>query len=145
MRKLIFGTLASFMFIAFFGALPSMSFAEEDTWTNKADMPTARDSFSTSVVNGKIYAIGGQGPGWVSLSTVEEYDPRADEWTKKADMPNARQFLSASAVKGKIYAIGGWNGVSLSTVEEYDTGFAGESIEAKGKFATLWGKLKAEK
>ena len=33
--------------------------AEGDTWTRKADMPTARMLLSTSVVDGKIYAIGG--------------------------------------------------------------------------------------
>jgi len=35
------------------------SYAAEDTWTRKADMPTARLGLSTSVVDGKIYAIGG--------------------------------------------------------------------------------------
>ena len=51
-----------------------------DTWTLKADMPTPRAVLSTSVVNGKIYAIGGEAEhltlesrAWVS--TVEEYDP----------------------------------------------------------------------
>lgn len=43
------------------------------------------------------------------------------------------------------YAIGGEIGkrvssTVLSTVEEYDTGFA---IEPKGKLVTSWGKLKA--
>ena len=43
-----------------------------DTWTRKADMPTARTYFSASVVNGKIYAIGGRAR--VLSSTVEAYD-----------------------------------------------------------------------
>ena len=66
-------------------------------------------SLSTSVVDGKIYAIGGwrDEPQAVGLSTVEEYNPAMDTWTKKADMPTAREFLSTSAVKGKIYTIGG--------------------------------------
>lgn len=34
--------------------------AIQDTWTQKADMSTARAYFSTSVVNNKIYAIGGE-------------------------------------------------------------------------------------
>jgi N-acetylneuraminic acid mutarotase len=45
-----------------------------DKWTKKVDMPTGRKYLSTSVVNGKIYAIGGVGAGGVILSTVEEFD-----------------------------------------------------------------------
>ena len=48
-----------------------------DTWTPKADMPTDRFRLATSVVNGKIYAIGGS-TNTVSPSAVafvEEYDP----------------------------------------------------------------------
>ncbi len=77
--------------------------------------------------------------GFASMSHAD-----MGKWTKKADMPTARARLSTSAVNGKIYAIGGWKGgFALSTVEEYDTGFAGQGVEAKGKLATLWGKLKA--
>jgi len=94
--------------------------ARAATWTQKADMPTARWHLSTSVVDGKIYAIGGVG----GSNKVEEYDPATDTWTKKADMPTARVFLASSAVDGKIYVIGGadrWpNGTKLATVEEYD-------------------------
>ena len=80
-----------------------------DTWTKKADMPTARGIFSTSEVNGKIYAIGGFANFFdePALSTVETYDPATDTWTKKADMPTARGFFSTSVVNEKIYAIGG--------------------------------------
>jgi len=93
-----------------------------DTWTSKTDIPTARTFFSTSAVNGKIYAIGGMTTEGNHLSTVEEYDPATDTWTRKADMPTARSGLATSAVNGKIYAIGGWVGFGsvVSTVEEYD-------------------------
>jgi N-acetylneuraminic acid mutarotase len=98
--------------------LPYISPAEEDTWTRKADMPTPRGGPASSVVNGKIYVIGGgrEGP----FSTVEEYDPATDTWTRKADMPTPRAHLSTSVVNGRIYAIGGSDGAYLSTVEEYD-------------------------
>jgi len=85
--------------------LPAISLAQEDTWTRKADIPTARVFHAASVVNGKIYVIGG-GSGSQYLSTIEEYDPMTDTWTKKADMPTPRSGLSTSAVNGKIYAIG---------------------------------------
>jgi len=91
-------------------------------WITKAEMPTARWGLSTSVVNSKIYAIGGTMNNSNGISAVEEYDPATDTWTEKIDMPTARAGHSASVVSGKIYVIGGaqaW-GDSISTVEEYD-------------------------
>jgi N-acetylneuraminic acid mutarotase len=52
-----------------------------NTWATKADIPTPRGRLSTSVVNGRIYAIGGSefwyGPGATGKDypTVEEYYP----------------------------------------------------------------------
>ncbi|MFQ6113029.1 MAG: kelch repeat-containing protein [bacterium] len=112
--------------LVIFGLLgvASLTLAQDDSWTPKTDMPTARLGLATAVVNGKIYAIGGYGaanlPG---LSTVEEYDPATNTWTTKTDMPTGRRWLSASAVDGKIYAIGGHVDVgepAISTVEEYE-------------------------
>jgi N-acetylneuraminic acid mutarotase len=105
-------------------ALASTSYAAEDTWTRKADMPTARWGLSTAVVDGKIYSIGGgQSPYGTYMSTVEVYDPETDTWTTgKADMPTGRAFAGASVVNGKIYVVGGSPGpeASTSSVEEYD-------------------------
>ena len=54
-------------------SLPGL--AAGDSWAEKADMPTGRNSLSTSVVNGRIYAIGGwDGMIPFSPSPVEEYD-----------------------------------------------------------------------
>jgi hypothetical protein len=150
MKRNFIWILAVLMLIGLLG-LASISLAVEDTWTTKADMPTARFCLSTSVVDGKIYAIGGdlRGGGTPnSTSTVEEYDPVTNTWTTKADMLTARWGLSASVVNGKIYAIGGsavafpW--APVSTVEEYDTGFVPtiKSVDATGKFKTTWGKMK---
>ncbi len=93
--------------------------AGADTWTQKTDMPTRRSWLRTSVVDGKIYAMGGAG----GERKVEEYDPATNTWTTKADMPTGRVFFGASAVDGKIYAIGGdpvFSGTGLAAVEAYD-------------------------
>jgi RNA polymerase sigma factor (sigma-70 family) len=93
------------------------------TWTQKADMPTAR-CCSGGAVDGKIYVIGGyiNTAPWITTTTVEEYDPATNTWTAKADMPTTRASTSASVVNGIIYAIGGWspNSGFSSTVEAYD-------------------------
>ena len=107
-------------------SIGSVCSAFEYVWTQKADMPTARWSPTSAVVNGKIYVIGGgeSEPGEGVYSTVEEYDPATDTWTPKANMPTARGWTSPSSavVDGRIYVIGGWNDGSktISTVEEYD-------------------------
>ncbi len=121
-------TLAKLAILVLALGLASVSLAAEGTWATRADMPTVRWELSTSVVDGKIYAIGGAGPVYQALRTVEEYDPATDTWTTKSEMPTARQGLSTSVVNGKIYAIGGGAASStaytsvktFSTVEEYD-------------------------
>ncbi|TKJ33298.1 MAG: hypothetical protein CEE38_20840 [Planctomycetes bacterium B3_Pla] len=96
----------------------SVSLGAGDTWTQKADMPTTRLALAASVVNGKIYAIGGRADG--ALAT--EYDPATDTWTTKTRMPTSRFGLVTSVVDGNIYAIGGGTGPGsiLRTVEAYD-------------------------
>ncbi len=96
-----------------------------DKWTRKTDMPTRRCRLTTSVVDGKIYAIGGK-LGGDSVSAVEVYDPVTDKWTRKADMPTARMAHAACVIDGRIYVSGGYSGwgatatPTMSIVEVYD-------------------------
>jgi len=114
MRLVLVGFVAA---IVFGGGNAKADF----TWTQKADMPTTRYAHSTSVVGGKIYAIGGWGSNLSTLVRVDEYDPTTDTWTKKADMPTARGCTSTCVVNGKIYVIDGEKGDQpISIVEVYD-------------------------
>jgi len=96
-------------------------------------MPTARWLLTSSVVDGKIYAIAGQSSDDVNnpeteLDVVEMYDPATDTWTTRTPIPTARAALASAVVNGKIYAIAG--GIvevtfspyllATSVVEEYD-------------------------
>lgn len=98
------------------------------TWTTGTEMPTGRWGHGACVVDGQIYIIGGAGPLYQALGTVEVYDPVTDTWTTKPEMPTPRQGLTTSVVNGKIYAIGGavsesytyQNVNTFTTVEEYD-------------------------
>jgi N-acetylneuraminic acid mutarotase len=105
-------------------SLPAATLATEDTWTRKADMPTARSHLAAATVGWKIYAIGGHVFPSSGLSAVDEYDPATDTWQRKASMPMPRGELAVVALEGKIYAIGGMTAPRASsifaTVEEYD-------------------------
>jgi N-acetylneuraminic acid mutarotase len=109
------------------GVLPSMSLAGAQ-WTYLTDIPTTRAALSASVVDGKIYAIGGKIMPFrqtTSSSAVEEYDPMTNQWSQKADMPITRANFSTSVVDSKIYAIGGYTGQNgntppRSSVDVYD-------------------------
>jgi N-acetylneuraminic acid mutarotase len=83
--------------------------AAEDSWTTLEPMPTARSGLGVAVVDGKIYAIGGQNGEGV-LNITEEYDPVTNEWTSKTSMPTARSDFGIAVYQNKIYVIGGTTG-----------------------------------
>ncbi|HUT46643.1 MAG TPA: kelch repeat-containing protein [Sedimentisphaerales bacterium] len=87
--------------------LATVSLAAEDTWTYKADMPTARGFVSGTVVDGKIYVIGGF-PTHSSVTQANEmYAPATDTWTPMAGMPVGRTGHATCACDDKIYVFGG--------------------------------------
>ena len=113
-------------------------------WEVISELPTHRKSFSTAVVDGKIYLIGGTlfehargvlrepGPGiWrgpFGMSLVEMYDPETNTWQRLADMPTVRAGAKTAVVDGKIYVMAGYAGKDnhgknfkfLKAVEMYD-------------------------
>ncbi|MXV73146.1 hypothetical protein F4Z99_02575 [Candidatus Poribacteria bacterium] len=86
---------------------------ETNTWQRLADMPTVRAGAETTVVDGKIYVMGGyagednHGKNFKILKAVEMYDPQTDTWVRKQELPVSRMQFGIGAVAGKIYAIGG--------------------------------------
>ena len=78
-----------------------------DTWTRKADMPTARFALQTYLVEGKIYAIGGSQAIGISSRTVEVYNTSDNTWVSKPDMPDSLAWFGGAVVGSKIYVIGG--------------------------------------
>ena len=126
--------IASLMVIATSSASPSMT---ENSWTTKAPMKEARAYLGVAVVNGKIYAIGGDtgspvgnGPGPTVgtyrltpvVNTTEEYDPATNQWKIKTQMPTARAMFGTVVYQNKIYCIGGYitHDDSTSANEMYD-------------------------
>lgn len=74
-----------------------------DTWTRKADMPTARWGLATGVVNGKIYAIGGGNAARdVVYNTVEIYNPQGDLNEPFAVSPQGKLATMWGKIKGNF-------------------------------------------
>ena len=92
------------------------------SWTQRAGMAGPRSSLGCVALDGKLYAVGGDGAEYLALDTAEVYDPQTDGWQPLAKMSTARSGLGLAAVGGKIYAIGGYvaSSGSLDSVEAYD-------------------------
>ena len=75
-----------------------------------------------AVVEGRLYAGGGQASSGSVLSSVEVYDPKTNVWQEVAPMKNRRQVMAAAVVEGRVYVGGGTDtsGTTLSSVEVYD-------------------------
>jgi N-acetylneuraminic acid mutarotase len=91
-------------------------------WQPAADLPDARCHFSTVVLNGKIYAIGGQhrhDQHTDQSASVHRYDPATNAWTKLADLPTPKSHdeNSVFVYDGKIIMAGGQIGRFGSTDE----------------------------
>ncbi len=59
MKQNLVCVLTGLIIIGLLG-MASISLAAGGTWTKKSDMPTPRHGFSTAVVGGWIYTIGGR-------------------------------------------------------------------------------------
>jgi N-acetylneuraminic acid mutarotase len=93
-----------------------------NTWAAIAPMGTMRYGLAASTLNGKIYALGGNGPSG-TLNIAEAYHPSNGTWTTIAPMGTMRYGLAATTLNGKIYAVGGHgNGYDsyLNIAEAYD-------------------------
>lgn len=88
-------------------------------WAPAADLPTPRSVLSSSVIEGRIYVMGGvisRGPASSAeemlrtvrtVSVVEVYDPASGRWTRGRDLATPRGWFSTSTVNGKVYVVGG--------------------------------------
>jgi len=94
-----------------------------NTWVTltTSGMFTPRQLLSSSVLDGKIYVIGGQSQGEEWTNTVEVFDPATNSWSTPVTGGTftARRSLAAITVNGKIYALGGYDGKYLNTNEVF--------------------------
>ena len=115
-------------------------------WEKKKNLLELKNWFSSVVVDGAIYLIGGytREGGFQEVATVNVYHPRTETWREISALPNPLGPYDAATVNGKIYVFGslGAGGQFSTDVLVYDIG--SRAVEATGKFLTHWGELKAE-
>lgn len=75
---------------------------ETNMWSRKANMPISRVFSTASVIDGKIYVIGGAAKEYIGLTTVQMYDPVSNNWTQKDSMKIGRALHTATVFNGKI-------------------------------------------
>ncbi len=76
-------------------------------WTKAAPFPQPEEELYGTVMNGKLYVLGGFGIGGNAPGLVYEYDPATDRWTRKKDMPVHVHHQAQAAYNGKLYVFGG--------------------------------------
>ncbi len=96
-------------------------------WKSAAALPAARNHLGAVLLNGKIYALGGQtgqDGGAVYRANVYVYDPATDTWSSAGDLPTPRSHheLSTLVLDGKIVVLGGQTtgGRALADASIYD-------------------------
>lgn len=91
------------------------------SWKNeRKPMPLKRCHFSSVVLAGKIYVLGGQlghDCGQQDQNFCHMYDPLTDTWTQLTNLPVARSHAEggAFALDGKIYLVAGQQTNSINT------------------------------
>ncbi|MFJ6203671.1 DUF1668 domain-containing protein [Bacillus pumilus] len=90
-------------------------------WKERADLPEARVGAVSEVFEGKVYVIGGAGPGKPYSNTTYVYDPSLDKWSEKANMKTGRIGAASAIVGDRIYVMGGKTEQgSVNSVEVYN-------------------------
>ena len=96
----------------------------------------ARGYHTATVVDGKIYVVGGEieddeDIAWICTDRVDMYDPAVDSWQQMAAMPTARDSHAAAVVDGNIYVSSGYAG----------SGEPSDALEAYDPVADTWTTL----
>jgi serine/threonine-protein kinase PknK len=75
-------------------------------WRSLPDAPTARLMMAWTVLDGKIWVLGGLHEG-TALQTVQSYDPQTGAWESGPPLPIALHHATAATYRGEVVVIGG--------------------------------------
>ncbi|BBM01638.1 hypothetical protein GL2_17120 [Microbulbifer sp. GL-2] len=109
-------------------------------WETAAPATINRNSAAGTVLNDRIYVIGGRQIGnntrkARNLSFAEVYDPSLDKWEKIRPMPQALAGLTATPLNGKIIVTGG---EAFGPNGNWRTGSVSSAIWSYNPISDLW-------
>ena len=78
-----------------------------NNWSAGKAMPTARSEMTSTLVDGKIYVIGGI-RFWGSTDKVEAYDIATNTWEKLPKLPKKLNHIGIASDGQKVYVSGGF-------------------------------------
>ncbi|MBI5648776.1 MAG: Omp28-related outer membrane protein [Ignavibacteriae bacterium] len=97
-----------------------------DTYTKKANMPSAQAYCPSAVFDNKIYLIGGSSTANTTYQkTVRVYDPATDTWSTATDYPRALKYHAAAQIGNRVVVTGGYNNENPQMTYVADT-YVGE-------------------
>ena len=78
-----------------------------DRWSRGPDMPTAREHIGGTVLDGRLYVLGGRDARSDALGTATRFDPESGEWESLPPLRVAAGGLEAVNEDGAVLALGG--------------------------------------
>jgi N-acetylneuraminic acid mutarotase len=97
-----------------------------DSWTTKASIPTSVWDYASTVVDNKIYVVGGWNmtpSGWSPANSNQVYDTETDTWSYRAAPKVALGRSAAGTTTGvmapeRIYVVGGMDEYHISDLTQ---------------------------
>jgi non-specific serine/threonine protein kinase len=77
-----------------------------DRWQQLPDLPTPRGGLGAAVIEGHLFAVGGERSTGV-FGTVESYDIARKKWSRAASMRTPRHGITVAAMNRALYVFGG--------------------------------------
>jgi N-acetylneuraminic acid mutarotase len=90
----------------------SLPLDDGKAWQREADLPDPRGHVSAAVLDGKIYALGGDHGHditQIDVNSCHRFDPATKKWSAIASLPDGRSHFESSTIvyKGRILIVGG--------------------------------------
>ncbi len=87
--------------------LPARRMQPASQWRSLPNAPTARLMMAWTVLNDKIWIIGGLRSGAEPLDLVESYDPKTGAWDTGPPLPVPLHHAAAATYRGEVVVLGG--------------------------------------